>query len=87
LILVSLDGKENYPKQLRNFVNKRKFTTEIFWLDETNADYFCPKIDSTWTGAIPATLLVNPKTGQRKFFEQPLTPQKLEKEIMAILGR
>ena len=85
LILVSLDGKENYPKQLRNFVNKRKFTTEIFWLDETNADYFCPKIDPKWSGVIPATLFVNPKKGYRNFVEEQLSPEALKRELMAIL--
>lgn len=87
ILLVSLDSREDFPEGIVKTVNQRHFTSPLAWLDETNADYFCPKIDSSWTGAIPASLLVNPKTGQRKFFEQPLTPQKLEKEIMAILGR
>lgn len=87
LLLVSLDSKEDFPDAILKTVNQRHFTAPLAWLDETNADYFCPKIDSNWSGAIPASLLINPKTGQRKFFEQPLDPEKLEKEIMAILGR
>ena len=85
LILVSLDGKENYPKQLRVFAQKRKYTAEIVWLDETDADYFCPKVDPKWSGVIPATLFVNPKKGYRNFVEEQLSPEALKRELMAIL--
>ena len=87
LLLVSLDLTESYPAQIKNFAIKRKFTAPILWLDEYNADYFCPKVDSAWSGVIPASLFVNNKTGYRKFFEEQLSKEKLEKEIMAILGK
>lgn len=86
LLLVSLDLQEDYSK-IKSFAAKRKFTAPIVWLDETNADYFCPKIDSSWSGAIPASLFVNNKTGYRKFLEQELSEDQLEKEIMAILKK
>lgn len=85
LLLVSLDFKEAFPRDIRSFAKKRKFSAEIVWLDETNADYFCPKIDAKWTGAIPATLFVNHKTGYRNFFEEQLSQEDLKKEVMAIL--
>lgn len=85
LLLVSLDFKEAYPKGISSFAKKRNFTGTIVWLDETNADYFCPRIDAQWSGAIPATLLINNKTGYRKFAEQQLTHEELQKEIMALL--
>ncbi|MEI9909398.1 MAG: TlpA disulfide reductase family protein [Bacteroidota bacterium] len=85
LLLVSLDLQEDYTK-VKPFAAKRKFTAPIAWLDETNADYFCPKIDSSWSGAIPATLFINNKKGYRKFYEEQIPEAKLEKEIMAILG-
>ena len=85
LVLVSLDGKESFPKHIRNFAQKRKFRAEILWLDETNADYFCPKIDPKWSGVIPATLFVNPKKGYRNFVEEQLSQEALKRELMAIL--
>lgn len=42
LVLVSLDLPEAYPK-IKNFAAKRQFTAPIFFLDETNADLFCPQ--------------------------------------------
>lgn len=86
LILVSLDMKEMYPKGLSSFVKKRKISATVVFLDETNADYFCPKVDAKWSGAIPASLFINNKTGYRKFVEDQLTEEELKKEIMAILN-
>jgi len=85
LLLVSLDLQEDYAK-IKPLAIKRKFTAPIVWLNETDADYFCPKVDSAWSGALPATLFVNNKTGYRKFYEAQVKEEKLEKEIMAILG-
>jgi thiol-disulfide isomerase/thioredoxin len=87
LLLVSLDLESYYPVKIRNFAAKNKFTSPIVWLDEFNADYFCPRVDSAWSGAIPASLFINNQTGYRKFFEEQLSKEKLEKEIMAILQR
>lgn len=72
LLLVSLDLEDAYPDHIRKFAQKRNWDVPIVWLDETNADYFCPQVDSTWTGSIPATLFINNQTGYRRFYEQPL---------------
>lgn len=85
LLLVSLDFKESYPAGVRSFIKKRNITAPVLWLNETNADYFCPKIDAKWSGAIPATLFINNKTGYRKFAEEQLPEEELKKEIMALL--
>ena len=58
LLLVSLDLREDYPK-IKKFATKYKFTSSIVYLNETNADLFCPKIDEKWSGAIPSSLFVN----------------------------
>jgi thiol-disulfide isomerase/thioredoxin len=87
LILVSLDLEDYYPQKIMEFATKRKFTAPIYWLDEFNADYFCPKVDSAWSGAIPSSLFINPKTGYRKFREEQLSVEKLQKEIRAMLSK
>ncbi len=86
LLLVSLDFKENYPQKIREFAKKRKYTAEIVWLDEEKPDEFCPRIDISWTGSMPATLFINKKTGYRKFVEAEMKPKDLEKEIRLMLG-
>ncbi len=87
LLLVSLDFEEYYPKRIRDFANKRKYTAEIVWLDEEKPDEFCPRIDAKWTGSMPATLFINKKTGYRKFVEAEMKPEELEKEIKLLLGQ
>jgi thiol-disulfide isomerase/thioredoxin len=84
LLLVSLDFKENFPAGISSFANKRKYDVPLAWLDETNADYFCPKLDPRWSGAIPATLFVNNKTGHRKFAEEQLSHEQLKEEIRSL---
>src|SRR5688500_17355903 len=87
LLLVSLDMKDAYPIQVNAFIKKKKIRIPTAWLDETNADYFCPRIDTPWSGVIPATLFINNRNNYRKFTEEPLSEEQLEKEIIAILQR
>jgi peroxiredoxin len=77
LLLVSLDFAESFPTHISVFAKKRNIEVPIVWLNETNADYFCPKIDSKWSGAIPATFFVNNKTNFRMFFESQLSHSQL----------
>ena len=81
LVLVSLDLPSYYPKKISAFATKNNFATNIAWLNETDADYFCPIIDKSWSGAIPATIMVNTKTGYKKFFEGELNGEEFEKEL------
>ncbi len=84
LLLVNLDLQQAYPK-IKDFAAMHKFTSSIVYLNETNADIFCPKIDDKWSGAIPASLFVNNKTGYRKFFEEQIPENKLEQEFKALI--
>lgn len=85
LVLVSLDPGDYYPRKLTTFAGNRKFTAPIIWLNETNADKFCPKIDAKWSGAIPATLMINNSTGVKRFYERQLTPLQFEKEVRELV--
>ena len=85
LLLVSLDMAKSYPDKITRFAREKGLPRYIVWLEETNADYFCPKIDQQWSGAIPATLFVNQKTGYRKFFEQQISAAQLQKIFAEML--
>lgn len=81
VILVSMDFKEDLKKKLIPFLAKNKYTAEVALLDEIDGNKFINKIDSTWTGAIPATLM---KMGdKRKFLEKQVKYEELKKEIEA----
>lgn len=81
LVLVSLDFPESYEKKVIAFAQKNKLDAKLLWLDETNADHFCPQIDSNWFGTIPVTLFINNRTGYRKFYDD----QVPEKELTTII--
>jgi thiol-disulfide isomerase/thioredoxin len=85
LLLVSLDMPKSFPDKISQFAKERGLPRGIVWLEETNADYFCPKVDSQWLGAIPATLFINHKTGFRKFFEQQLSAVQLQNVFSEML--
>jgi len=86
LLLVSLDFEEYYPTKIRELAKKRNYTAEIVWLDEEKPDEFCPRVDKSWTGSMPATLFLNRKTGYRKFVEAEMKPEELEKEVRLAAG-
>jgi len=86
LMLVSLDLKSQYPAGIAAFAKLHKFKTNIAWLNETNADYFCPKVDVKWSGSIPSTLFINTTTGYRKFFEEELSATDFRRELEAAIA-
>lgn len=78
MLLVSLDFKSDVDSSLLPFIKKQKLQTEVLLLDEDDPDIFINKIDSSWSGTIPATLII--KNGKKKFFEKNFTLEELQKE-------
>ena len=87
LVLVNLDMAEAYPKKIKATAAKFKLTAPIYFLDETDADVFCPVVDKSWSGAIPASLFLNHRNGYRRFIEDQLSEKELDGEIRKMLGR
>lgn len=85
LVLVSIDYPDEYPKGIAAFAKKNGFRSEIIWLDEADADAFCPRIDTAWKGTIPVTLMVNNKKRYRQFFNQQLPEARLLQELQQLV--
>lgn len=85
LVVVSLDLKETYPAKIAAAAKNLKLTSPVVFLNETDADAFCPAVDSSWSGVIPATLFINNAKGYRRFFEEELSKEGLEAEIKKML--
>lgn len=81
LIFVSLDSRQAYPNQIKSLLNGKQIKGTFIWLNETNADVFCPRIDADWGGSIPATMFVDNSKGYRKFIESQITPNELRKQL------
>lgn len=87
LLLVSLDLPSYYPAKIASFIKKNNYKTNHVWLNETNADHFCPMIDEKWSGAIPSTIIVNNSNGYRKFVEDQMSAKEFEASLKdAIAG-
>ncbi len=86
LILVSLDLPDYYPGKISAFARKQGYTAKILWLSETDADYFCPKVDPHWSGGIPSSLFVDNKTHYRRFFDRQLTEPQVDLEIKKMVA-
>ena len=87
LMLVSLDMKESFPDKIYTFAAKHNFYKQIVWLNETDADYFCPKVDKKWSGALPTTFFFNSKTGYTKLVEQQMSEAEFEGELKIAIGK
>jgi thiol-disulfide isomerase/thioredoxin len=81
ILLVSLDFKEDLKIKLLPFIASKKIKSEVLLLDETNANYFIPKVSGEWSGAIPATLIINYQKKLNRFFEKKLNYEFLKTEI------
>ncbi len=86
VLLVSLDFKRNLNSNLIPFLNKRGTGPETWLLDETDYDSWINRIDSTWTGSIPATIFINNRKGIRKFHEGEFDCTSLNEEISKLLN-
>lgn len=78
IVLVSFDFKEQYPSALSAWVKKKKLTPEVAWLNETNPNKYIPKLAPDWEGGLPATLLINNKTGKRLLKPTEVTADELK---------
>ena len=83
VLLVSLDFPNQYDTALLPFLKKHKIKSKVIALDDINQNYWIQDIDSTWTGAIPATIIYHKNI--RKFYEKSFTQNALEKEVQSFL--
>jgi len=79
VLLVSLDFPEKLEIQLIPFIKKNNVTPKVILLDDPNENSWISKVDESWSGALPATLIYN--KDKRAFYEQSFTKELLFKEI------
>ena len=82
VILVSLDFPEQLETGLTKFVEKKALQSRILLLDDPAANDWIPKVDQSWSGAIPATIIY--KNNERSFYEGSYTYQELEDALKKI---
>jgi thiol-disulfide isomerase/thioredoxin len=78
VILVSCDFRKQLESRVLPFIKNKKIESKVVFMNETNPDTWIDKVDSKFTGAIPATLIINGKKDFRYFNEGETTFETLE---------
>ena len=79
VMLVSLDMFKMVESKLLPFIKEKQLKSDVVYLRDPDQNTWLPKVDSTWSGALPATLIYN--KDKRKFYEKSFTYDELEKEV------
>ena len=83
VILANLDFNSQVDKLVVPFLEKRKFNSKVVHIDSANPDAWINKVDSNWSGAIPATVIYF--NGEKRFFhEGEMTGEELNNAIESI---
>ena len=83
VILVSLDFPKKLETQLIPYVKENKLRSRVILLDDPRENFWIPKVDSAWSGALPATLIIS--NTKRVFYERSFDRESLDKELAKFL--
>ncbi len=76
VILTSLDFPDKIDSKLIPFIKSHAIQSKIIVLDAPDQNKWIPKVNSDWSGAIPATLIYN--KNKSSFYEQSFSFSELE---------
>ena len=82
VLLVSLDFPNQAEKSLKNFLVSNAISARVILLNEPDANSWIDKVDPSWSGALPATLIY--RKNNRRFFEKELTYQDITYSISTL---
>jgi thiol-disulfide isomerase/thioredoxin len=83
--LVSMDyDLDPNPEKVYRFVTRKNLKSKVLILAEANPNDWIDKIDKSWSGALPATLIIDAKSGKRTLIQHELKEGDLEKYIAEV---
>ncbi|MCC5931709.1 MAG: redoxin domain-containing protein [Cyclobacteriaceae bacterium] len=77
VILISFDDVEKLESRVKPFIRNKKLKSRVYLIDETDYNAFIDKVDSQWSGAIPATIIIDRRNGKRFFYEKEFEREEL----------
>ena len=81
VVLVSLDFEKHIVRKLLPFLNKKDIQSNVVLLADGKANNWIDKVDPSWSGAIPITLVY--KGDKREFYEKEFHS---EQELVNIIS-
>lgn len=82
VLLVSLDFAEKKDPVVIPFIKRKNIQSEVVIMDDPDADAWISKVDSSWSGAIPATVIYH--KNQRAFYEKSFHNSELKDAFLKI---
>jgi len=83
--LVSLDFIDHLDTKVIPFLDKRNINLRTLLMDEVDYNLWIDMVDPSWSGAIPATIIIEPSTGKRIFLEKEFENGELEQDFQSFI--
>ncbi|MEN8228358.1 MAG: TlpA disulfide reductase family protein [Bacteroidota bacterium] len=84
VVLINLDFPNQVEKRVIPFLKEKEISAPVLVMTDLNYNGWIDQVDSSWSGAIPATLIYNVE--RRLFLEKELTREELYKHVYQILN-
>ncbi len=84
-LLVSIDFPSQIESHLKPFLKQNKVALDVAIMMETDQNKWIDKVDPSWQGNIPATLMINNIRNSRKFYAGDLDEAELRNMIKSLL--
>lgn len=85
ITLVSMDLElDSNPDKVFRFVERKAIKSDVMILDAPDPNSWIDKIEKQWSGSLPATIVINTKTGKRAFVGKELKEGELESLIDSV---
>lgn len=78
VILVTTDMRKDIATRVTDFVKSKGITMQVVYINEVNADKWINKVNTDWTGAIPATWFLKGSEKVEQFHEGEFTYEELD---------
>lgn len=85
ILMVNLDFPDQLQSRVIPFLERRKSALHVIMLDDPDQNTWINRVDSSWSGALPATLIYT--RGYRQLFESELSYDQLVNKIEMILTK
>ena len=85
-ILVSIDWETNLTRKLIPFLQKNEIKKKVILFDDPKANDWIDKVDPSWSGAIPITLVMS-KDGKHFYEKEYHSTSEIEDDIIKFINK
>ena len=87
VILVNLDFNSQIKTAVEPFIKNKNLKSEIWHVTDSDPNTWINKIDTSWSGAIPATVIYDVDHKKINFHEGEVTFEKLEGIVISYVKK